>query len=374
MLNITLNELEETSCILLLNTNLRLEHPLINSRLRKNFLKRSKELLVLSFGQAINYAGYPVTNLGANLKIFLQFIQGKYYYFTNIFFNSLSFRSLSFFNIFYPFHLRTVILVGSSSLAFRVDFKGSFLAALYFSNLLSKHSFTTKNIFNVLSNNLGEISFKELALGGPNKRNFYSKKVLRYYLATNSLFSTESQQDFSVFQGSHLPKLHNIKSIVLFFPATNYVERTSTYLNLLGRLRLTKVAVASPVSILSDLEIFRLLILLKKRLVPHNFSFFPNFYETTEFFNFLINYHCCFFGTLNKFLENFRKTSGFSLRAFVSPQPFYKPMLLFLFPLKIFSSPLNKIFINYYAMDFFTRASKVMGLCSARLIISTFSE
>lgn len=55
LLNTTITSLEQASLVLLLGTNLRIEAPLLNSRIRKNFLFNNKHLLIYSFGLAVDY-------------------------------------------------------------------------------------------------------------------------------------------------------------------------------------------------------------------------------------------------------------------------------------------------------------------------------
>lgn len=62
-LNDTLSNIENKSNILFVGTNLRLESPLINARIRKSYLN-NLSFNAYSFGLSINYLTYPVINLG----------------------------------------------------------------------------------------------------------------------------------------------------------------------------------------------------------------------------------------------------------------------------------------------------------------------
>ena len=383
LLNITLSALEECSFIMLLATNLRLENPLVNSRIRKNFVRnrglKHKNFTVIAFGQGINYSGYPVSNLGNSFKQFALFIQGKYYFFGSMFFNSFSFRSLGFFNVFIPFHLRPVLLLGEAPLGLRSDNKNIFKTALRLSALLQHHSFLNKQIFNVVSSHLGTISLKENgvassppALGSTalNSSNF------TYLLGTDAI-PVNNNQSLIIYQGSHLPPLSFAKGLIL--PTATYVEHISTFMNLEGRIRSTKIAVAAPPLVLSDMEVIRLLNILKKKTNAANFSFIENFYAVTDFFKFIINYKCCFFLSLTKFLEEFKEIGGFKLRAFYALdvnliKPSYGGVgANAVEALAVSSQLFAKVSTNYYAMDTLSRNSKIMGLCSSRLVFSTFS-
>jgi NADH dehydrogenase/NADH:ubiquinone oxidoreductase subunit G len=63
LLNKTLLHLESITRILFLGTNIRLEAPLINARLRKSFLNNS-DFKAYSIGLSVNYLTYPVYNFG----------------------------------------------------------------------------------------------------------------------------------------------------------------------------------------------------------------------------------------------------------------------------------------------------------------------
>ena len=62
-LNDTLVNIENKNNILFVGTNLRLESPLINARIRKSYLNNSS-FNAYSFGLSINYLTYPVLNIG----------------------------------------------------------------------------------------------------------------------------------------------------------------------------------------------------------------------------------------------------------------------------------------------------------------------
>src|SRR4028119_1946932 len=87
-----MEQIEISDVIILLNTNLRVENPLLNFRLRKNYLNNKG--IVYSFGNALTYSTYPIINIGNSLKSLMLFLQGKYYYFNKLFFHS--FFSLSY--------------------------------------------------------------------------------------------------------------------------------------------------------------------------------------------------------------------------------------------------------------------------------------
>jgi NADH dehydrogenase/NADH:ubiquinone oxidoreductase subunit G len=74
-LNKTLLDLENLYTIILFGSNLRMELPLLNSRLRKNYLYNN--LNIYSFGLSLNYLTFPVKNLGIALNLLLNFSKLK---------------------------------------------------------------------------------------------------------------------------------------------------------------------------------------------------------------------------------------------------------------------------------------------------------
>ncbi|RYE13131.1 MAG: hypothetical protein EOP34_09480, partial [Rickettsiales bacterium] len=89
-----MEQIESFDVVLLINTNLRVENPLLNSRLRKNYLNNKG--VIYSFGNGLTYSTYPVINIGNSLKSLMLFLQGKYYYFNKLFFHS--FYNMSYIN------------------------------------------------------------------------------------------------------------------------------------------------------------------------------------------------------------------------------------------------------------------------------------
>jgi len=80
LLNTTVVSLEQASIVLLIGTNLRVEMPLLNSRLRKNYLLTNKQLPVYSLGLAIDHLTYPVINLGNSILSLKNLLEGKNFF------------------------------------------------------------------------------------------------------------------------------------------------------------------------------------------------------------------------------------------------------------------------------------------------------
>src|SRR5690606_36673223 len=74
LLNNTLSYLEHISVFVLIGTNLRLEVPLLNSRIRKNYLGNDL-MAIFSLGLAVDYLTIPVVNFGNSLKVLKSFLE-----------------------------------------------------------------------------------------------------------------------------------------------------------------------------------------------------------------------------------------------------------------------------------------------------------
>lgn len=268
-----MEQIETFDVIILVNTNLRVENPLLNSRLRKNYL--NNKATIYSFGNGLTYSTYPVINVGNSLKSLMLFLQGKYYYFNKLFFHT--FFNLSYINKHHLVnHVSLGIIIGQQVL-FRPD---AFVVTDYlakFSYKLNKYYRHFKPIYGSCVNYLGYISCAELALYNyDNKNNTYKVNNFSYHLGTEYI-PVKNPGDFVVYQGYQLPD--NYKEIDIFLPTTTYHETSHIYMNLQSRIRSTKVALASPNTVLPAKEILKLLYAIKNRSYNNNLSIIDNFYQ-----------------------------------------------------------------------------------------------
>ena len=154
-LGATLSQLEISSFFLFIALNLRLESPLLNSRLRKNYLNNLNITHYYSIGLALNYLTFPVINLGNSLVCLYSLLEGKLRRYPS--FISFSFANLSFLQFpVIPF-VKPFILLGSSILH-RKD--SNFLAAAIFS--LKSNLFFSSFLIHFIADFLGKLSFLEV--------------------------------------------------------------------------------------------------------------------------------------------------------------------------------------------------------------------
>jgi hypothetical protein len=76
LFNQSLESVEICKIFLLINTNLRLELPLLNSRLRRNYLNNRISFKSYAIGFFNEFLGYPIVSLGISNFTLLQFYYG----------------------------------------------------------------------------------------------------------------------------------------------------------------------------------------------------------------------------------------------------------------------------------------------------------
>ena len=161
-------ELENINNFFFLGTNLRMELPLLNLRLRKNYLE-NKNMISYSFGLSLNYLTFPVQNLGNSIKSFKNFIEGKFYLNFIIFF-------YDYYNINY-FHLNNMIKIHfflGMSVLNRID-SNSILFCVY--NLFKNFKYYNHSNLNIISRFLGRISAFELGILPGIRSNMVNNKI-----------------------------------------------------------------------------------------------------------------------------------------------------------------------------------------------------
>ena len=119
LLNTSLEYIEEVDFVILVCTNLRLEAPLLASRLRKNCIINNFSLKIYSFGLAISNYFLTVKNVGNSIKSLILFLEGKARFMINFFFND--FYNLIFLNYSFLSFEKPIVFLGSGN-AFRFDF------------------------------------------------------------------------------------------------------------------------------------------------------------------------------------------------------------------------------------------------------------
>jgi NADH dehydrogenase/NADH:ubiquinone oxidoreductase subunit G len=293
LLNVTLETLEIINLIFLIGCNLRLEAPLILTRIRKSFLNCENDFKIFSLGLAINNFNFYVKNIGNSIKSFKLFLEGKLEYINTIFINNLNWYFINI-NI-----NKIPIFFFGTSILIRYDSLFLIKSILYIFSLLSFLNNLFENI-NFISTNLGLLSGFEFNLF-KNKLNLFSKNKFLYLI--NADIKDYSSDYFIIYQGFFINSCFIYFKANILLPALVYLEKNSTYINLEGRYRLSKKTISASSFIYADFEIIQCINLLKNKIISKNFSIIEKFFEIILFFNKLIHYDCLFFSNINYFLN-----------------------------------------------------------------------
>jgi len=241
-LNETLVGLETKNFVMIIGSNLRLEAPLLNARLRNNFLHKLY-FSIYTFGLGVSYLTYPVNNLGNALFILFKFFEGS-------FFISKSFLNTDVYNLDYlNYILRDFnIFIGLSYLQ-RLDGQSLLFSLLLF---LESQYLSVSNL-NVISLKMGRLIASELGLISTcssmriAKRFIYNlDKSFIYFCGLDLTLLPVyliNSNSFIVFQGSFFVNM-TLTCIKLILPVSVYTENELSYLNMEGRYRKSTIAVA----------------------------------------------------------------------------------------------------------------------------------
>ena len=156
LLNTTIKELVSINDVLLIGFNPRIEVPLLNSQLRKNYIN-NLNFSIYSIGLALNNSTYPIINTGNSIKNLYKFLMGITLVSKNLLFKS--FYNTFFFNA--NLNINPYIFLGSSTLI-RKDSDCIIQSILNF--FFDKKLPLT--MLNIIPRHLGRISFAEYSLNG----------------------------------------------------------------------------------------------------------------------------------------------------------------------------------------------------------------
>jgi NADH-quinone oxidoreductase subunit G len=127
------NIIEDIECFnfyLFIACDLRLEAPLLNTRLKKNYnLNKNNDLFFYSYGLSLKFLTFPIKNLGNNIKKFLLFLEGKQRFICDLFLKAF-FTFKYFKNKYFNFYNKTLFFFGNSIIN-RID-SNSFLVSYFF--------------------------------------------------------------------------------------------------------------------------------------------------------------------------------------------------------------------------------------------------
>jgi len=318
LLNITPVDIEKIDVCLLVGTNLRLENPLLNSRLRKAFLKNNAQ--IASIGPTTD-ALYNLKKLGNSTSTFIKILEGKHS------FNSLLLNGN-----------KALILFGSNILT---------IPALVITKYINNNKNKTKNniIIGSISSFISQNIKKEFDIMSVNK-NYFSSNLYKndnfnlilnadeFHLKNNF----NSNLNFNVYVGFQADRIALNADLIL--PANSSLEESSTFVNVANQLVETNICLPAPSNTRTSWKILLALIIYfgdNKRIDQKNVENISNF-----------NY----FSTLN--IKN-RLNFQYNLKKKTEKNNININKLF------LAKSVSNNFISNYYKTDSITRNSRIMS-------------
>jgi hypothetical protein len=326
----TFLNLEDIKILLTISLNLRLEMPILNSKL----LRKKDKILFFSIGNN----GYFYSNyfkiLGNNVFDVLNFIYGKTFLNVQLHDNRL-FNMNIFNNYSKPYSLQ--ILIGQSF----YFVKNSFYLYNKIKEYILKH-FNYSSCFNLFSNvgilNYLNISHLKHFVFNGNSSFYFLSNVDNYYFLKN-LDIKHNIDNFIVYRGSFFDE--GVKRSDLVFPSSTFFEENYNYKNFSGLNLFTRKVVSN--NFYNNKEFFFFLNTLKYKIFKSNLFSIVNFKLLLKYFKFLyIDFNYKIFSNLklNLKLNNI--------------------VFKFLIENKIF----NSLIINYYKTDVYSRNSRNLTISS----------
>lgn len=296
-------DIENFSTFLSVNSYLRNEVPLLNSRVRKsnNFYMSSFKFFGVGVGS--NYFTYPVKLVSNNTNSFLKILSGK---------------SL----------ISKFLLSGNSKLV--VFYKFNFF------------SYLNRVFYSLFDPLLVKIESSVSSLAAAHLGFDFTKKNFLYTLTYSIGLDTNFEYKPFVYQGHHGNP--NTSSSYVIVPTTVFVEKASNFLNLEGIVQKSHAAISPSLLVKKDEEIFKALVELNSLLVfDSSFSLFKNFYS-------FITLESNFFFRLPYWVNN--------TFYYLNNKKNLKLLQNYVFTLKI---------LNYYWNDILSQNSKIMAKCASLL-------
>lgn len=318
---------------ILVGTNLRLENPTLNIKLRK--LSKQKSVLIAYIGPK-NEHTIDMIHLGTNLNVLKKILTGKHEFCRDI---------------------QTFLKRNNKNTKIFNEFKNSisFIYGNEFSQLLnsahlikSVNNFKTNQIkmdVNVLTLYSGKINALELGTYNTIATNVNEGPNIHYLLNTETMHDI-NPNDFVIYQGTHNEKIRTRCDIIL--PSLTWLEKSSIYNNCFNMAQKTHIATNAPKNSREDWKIVKMISLWINNSTK----------QTTNIpFNNIDDLH----NRLNDLSPNIMGT----LSSFKSLQTF-KINLNKNFKTCINFNPINiKSFIaNFYQMTSIEKNSKIMKECA----------
>ncbi|KYW95379.1 NADH-quinone oxidoreductase subunit NuoG [Ehrlichia ruminantium] len=232
LFNTGISNIHKADLCLLINTNIRLEAPIINARLRKRYLQGN--IHIASIGTYDNF-NYRVENLGNYCSV-LQDILDE-----NTDFSQLLKSAKN-----------PMLILGQDALIDNYGYTVFTLAIKIAEKFgMLRHDW---NGFNVLHKAAARVGALDVGfVPNYNKKNIVLDIIngvksgeieVLYLLGADELDISRSDSSFIIYQGHHGDKGAQIADVIL--PGAAYTEKSATYVNTEGRVQRTNIAVFPP--------------------------------------------------------------------------------------------------------------------------------
>ena len=218
--NSTINNIENSDCIVLIGSNPRYEATMVNARIRKAFVQ--KKIPILSFGDPGDLT-YEYMLAGKTTEDLDNFFNKKSDY-TKILLNSK----------------KPIIIIGESALELK---SGQYIYERT-KKFLVENNFIHENwnALNILPQNastVGAIDLGFFEISEKNNFNFFDrlndkKFDLIYFVGSDNL-NFKKNNEFVIYQGSHGDRMAQMADIIL--PAPAFTEQDGLFINLEGRVQ-----------------------------------------------------------------------------------------------------------------------------------------
>ena len=217
--NSKINGIEESDLILLVGTNPRLEATILNSRIRKNYLKNKTE--IFSIG-SIGDQTYPYKILENSTQIIKDICENNHEVSKKI-----------------SEAMKPLIIIGQSALKMK---SGKYIYKKL-KDFLEKEKKINEswNSFNILSKNASTVGSYDLDLTSSNDENnlvlkqLYENKFKIVFLFGQDDLVFEKKEEFVVYIGSHGDKGAEMADVIL--PGAAYTEQDGHFTNLEGKIQ-----------------------------------------------------------------------------------------------------------------------------------------
>lgn len=322
--------LENTKILLMVSLNLRLEMPILNSKL----LRKKEKILFYSIGNVGYFYSNYFKYLGNNVLDIINFVYGRTILNKELF-NNFSFDLNVFNQKFKPNGLQ--VLIGQSF----YFIKNSFM--LY--NIIKKYV-NNNYIFswcNNLFSNVGILNYlninhlKKFIFNNKDSSMYFLNNIDNYYFLKN----IKKENNFIVYRGSFFDE--GAKYSDLIFPSTTFFEENLNYKSFEGINVNTRKVVST--NFYNNKEFFFFFNMLKLKFFKSNLFSIINFKVVLKYFKFLyINFNNINFVFDRNLLFKSNQLNNYK----------------FFIENKIF----NSIIINYYKTDVYSRNSKNISLAS----------